>query len=72
MKKEFHWMKVISYQKQIVRLLVVMHHEDIYELTSLIFLKLNLGYQNFIWGKKTWEHILFLSFMRLCYKSAVP
>ena len=51
------------------RLLVVIHHENIDELASLRFLKLNLECQNIKMGRKTYEH-LFFSFMRLvCSKS---
>ena len=47
--------------KQINRLMVVIHHENIQELTSIRFLKLNLGCQKIKMGRKTDEHIL-LSF----------
>ena len=61
------WLKVISCQEQIVRLLTVMHHKKIHELTFLRFLKLNLEYQNIKMGRRTYKHIFFLSFMRLCF-----
>ena len=52
-------LKVISCQEKIVGLLVVIHHENIHELTSLRFLKLNLEYQNIKIGKRTHEHNIF-------------
>ena len=52
-------LKVISCQEQIVRLLVVIHHENIHELTSLKFLKLNLEYQNIKMVRRTHEHNIF-------------
>ena len=64
-----NWLKAISCQEQFARLLVVIHHENIHELASLRFLKLNLEYQQIKMGRRTCEHILFNSFMRLCSKS---
>ena len=37
-----NWLRVISCQEQFIRLLVVIHHENIHELASLRFLNLNL------------------------------
>ena len=45
--------------KRIHRLMVVIHHENIHELTSLRFLKLNLECQKIKMGNKTYEHVLF-------------
>ena len=42
-----------------LRLLIVIHHENIHELTSLRFLKLNLEYQNIKMGRRTYEDIFF-------------
>ena len=46
-------MRVITYKKQINRLLIVIHHENIHKLASLRFLKLNLEYQNKKMGIRT-------------------
>ena len=62
-----NWLTVMSWQQQIVRLLLVIHDENIQELSSIIFL--NLEYQNIKMGRSTCEHSLFFSFMRLCSKS---
>ena len=56
-----NWLKVTSCQEQIVRLLVVIHHENIHQKTSLRFLKLNLEYQNIKMGRRTCKHQFFLS-----------
>ena len=53
-------------QEQIVRLLIVIHHENI----TKRFLKLNLEYKNKKKGRGIYKHIFFLSFVRLCSKSA--
>ena len=52
-------LRVISCQKQINRLLVVMHHENKHELASLRFLNLNLDWQYIEMGKKTYEDLFF-------------
>ena len=41
------------------RLLVVIHHENIHELASLRFLKLNLECQNIKMGRITYEDLFF-------------
>ena len=41
-----NWPKVIPHQEEVVRLLVVIHHEDIKELASLRFFKPKLENQN--------------------------
>ena len=64
-----NWLRVISYQEQINRLLVVIHHENINELASLRFLNLIMGWQNIKMGRKVYED-LFFSFVRLCSKSS--
>ena len=61
--------EIIKCQEQTVRLLVVRHHKNIHQLGSFRFLKLNLENQN-IKMERTYEHLLLLSFMRLCSKSA--
>ena len=69
-----NWVKVISCQEQIVKLLAVIHHKKINELASLRFLKLNLEYQNIKMGRRTYfyknTYFFFLSFIKLCSKSA--
>ena len=61
-------MRVISCQEQINRQLVVSHYENIQELASLWFLKLNLECQNI---KMEEEHInIYFFFKRLCSKLA--
>ena len=54
-----NWLRVISCQEQINRLMVVIHHETIHELASLRFLKLNLECQNIKMGRRTYEHLFF-------------
>ena len=49
----------LSLKEKNNRLLVVIHPENIHELASLRFLKLNLEYQNIKMGKKTYEHLFF-------------
>ena len=56
-----NWLRVILCQEQINRLLVVTHHENIHELASLRFVKLNLECQNIKMGRKTYEHLFFFS-----------
>ena len=63
------WQKVILCWEKIVRLLVVIHNENIHEVASLRFLKLNLEHHNKISGRRTYQHIYIFSFMRLCSKS---
>ena len=48
-----NWMRVIKCQEQINRVLVVIHPENIHELASLVFLNLNLKWQNIKMGRKT-------------------
>ena len=50
----------MSCQKQINRLLAVIHDENIHELASLRFLNLNLIKQNINMGRKTCENLFFL------------
>ena len=52
---------VISCQEQINGLLVVIHHQNIHELTSIRLLKLNLKCQNIKMRRKIFDH-LFLFF----------
>ena len=62
-----NWLRVISCQEQISRLLVEIHRKNIHQLASLRFL--NLEKQNIKMRRKTYEDLLFFSFMRLCSKS---
>ena len=62
------WLKIILCHEQIVRLLIVIHHENIHEFASLRFLTLKLKYQNIKMRRRTYEHLFF--FMRLRPKSA--
>ena len=63
-----NWLRLISCQEQINRLLAVIHDENIHELAYFRFLNLSLEWQNIKMGRKTYED-LFFSFMRLCSKS---
>ena len=64
-----NWLKVISCQEQIVRLLVVIYHKIMW-ISIFKVIKLNLEYQNIKMLRRTYEYISFFSFMRLCSKSA--
>ena len=64
-----NWLRLISCQEQINRLLVVIHHKTIHELEFSRFRKLNLGCQKTKMGSRTYEH-LFSLFIRLCSKLA--
>ena len=54
-----NWLRVISWQEQIDRLLVVIHLENILELASLRFLNLNLKWQNIKNGEKNMKIFFF-------------
>ena len=51
------WLRVISSKEQINRLLVVIYHENVHELASLRFLKLNLECQKIKMGRRTYGHL---------------
>ena len=50
-----NWLRVLSCPEKINRILVVIHHENIHELSSLRFLHLNLKWQNIKMRKKTYD-----------------
>ena len=54
-----NWLRVISCQEQINRLLDGVHHEKIHLLASLRFLNLNLEWQHTKIGRKTNEDLFF-------------
>ena len=54
-----NWLKVISCQKEINRLLVVIHRGNIHEWASLRSLKLNLECQNIKMRRRTYEHLFY-------------
>ena len=53
------WLSLISCQEQIIGLLVIIHHENVKELLSLKFLKLNTKMDNKIYKMetRTYEHM---------------